>query len=143
MKLKEDLRSRSGRASWAITILIVEDNRDNQAIYQTILVHYGFAVLEAWDGEEGVRLARECLPNLIIMDISIPKIDGHEATRILKADGRTAWIPILALTAHALAEDRERAFAAGCDGYLSKPAEPRQVVETVRHLLEEAAARPR
>ncbi|HEY0095331.1 MAG TPA: response regulator [Archangium sp.] len=114
------------------TILLVEDNADNQAIYSTILEHVGFTVIQAWDGEEGVRLARERLPDLIFMDVSIPRIDGLEATRLLKADPSTAAIPVVALTAHAMAEDRERAMEAGCDGYLAKPVEPRRVMEEAR-----------
>ena len=117
------------------TVLIVEDNVDNRTIYRTILEHFGFAVLEAADGESGVRMARESRPDLVLMDISIPIIDGHEATRILKADPATASIPVMALTAHAMAEDRIRAAEAGCDGYLSKPAEPNHVVAEVRRLL--------
>lgn len=113
------------------TVLIIEDNRDNQDIYRTILEHHGYRVLIAGDGKSGIVLAHECNPDLILMDISIPIIDGHEATRILKADPRTAAIPIVALTAHALYEDQERALAAGCDGYLAKPVEPKRVVREV------------
>ena len=117
------------------TILLVEDNPDNLAIYIMALKHYGYSVLEAHDGEEAIRLAREEHPDLILMDVSIPKIDGWEATRILKADPATHKIPILALTAHALATDRAKAVEAGCDGYLAKPIEPRRVVEEIeRHL---------
>lgn len=123
------------------TVLIVEDNLDNRTIYGTILLHYGYQVLEACDGEAGVRMARERLPDCVLMDISIPIIDGHEATRILKADASTAHIPIIALTAHAMAEDRALAAAAGCDAYLSKPAEPKRVVAEVQRLIAEARAR--
>ena len=119
------------------TVLIVEDNSDNRIIYRTILEHSGFTVIEAVDGGSGVRLARECRPDLVLMDIAIPVIDGYEATRILKADPSTASIPIMALTAHAMAEDRLRAAEAGCDAYLAKPAEPNQVVAEVRRLLAE------
>ena len=117
------------------TVLIVEDNLDNRMIYRTILEHYGYEVLEAADGEAGVRLARERLPDLVLMDISIPIIDGHEATRMLKADQATAHIPVIALTAHAMAEDRLLAAEAGCDAYLAKPAEPKQVAAEVRRLI--------
>ena len=117
------------------TVLIVEDNLDNRTIYRTILEHYGYTVVEAGDGEAGVRLARERLPDVVLMDISIPIIDGHQATRILKADPATAAIPVIALTAHAMAEDRILAAEAGCDAYLSKPAEPKQVVAEVRRLI--------
>ncbi|HEX7090677.1 MAG TPA: response regulator [Longimicrobiales bacterium] len=117
------------------TVLLVEDNEDNLVVYRTILDHVGYNVLEARDGEEGVSRAREEHPDLILMDISIPKIDGWEATRRLKADEATRDIPVIALTAHALEEDRERALEAGCDGYLAKPIEPRRVVEEVRRFV--------
>jgi len=117
------------------TVLLVEDNEDNLVVYRTILDHVGYNVLEARDGEEGVNRAREEHPDLILMDISIPKIDGWEATRRLKADEATRDIPVIALTAHALEEDRERAIEAGCDGYLAKPIEPRRVVEEVRRFV--------
>ena len=117
-------------------ILLVEDNEDNRLVYRTILDHFGFVVLEAADGEEGIRRARADGPDLILMDVSIPKIDGWEATRQLKADPNTASIPIIALTAHALATDRAKAQEAGCDGYLAKPVEPRRVVEEVQKHLQ-------
>lgn len=116
-------------------VLLVEDNLDNRIIYRTILEHSGFHVLEAKDGEQALRLARDLLPHLVLMDISIPIVDGYEATRILKADPATAFIPVIALTAHAMVGDRALAAEAGCDAYLSKPAEPRRVVAEVRRLL--------
>jgi CheY-like chemotaxis protein len=122
------------------TILLVEDNADNRVIYRTILEHFGYRVLEATSGDEGIRLAREQHPDLILMDVSIPVIDGWEATKILKADEGTAGIPIIALTAHALASDRVTAMDVGCDGYLAKPVEPRRVVEEVERLLGPAGA---
>src|SRR5690606_32628010 len=118
-------------------ILLVEDNEDNRLVYRTILDHFGFQVLEAADGEEGIRRARADGPDLILMDVSIPKIDGWEATRHLKADPTTSMIPIIAHTAHALATDRAKAQEAGCDGYLAKPVEPRKVVEEVRKHLKQ------
>jgi CheY-like chemotaxis protein len=118
------------------TILLVEDHEDNRIVYRTVLEHFGYTVLEAHDGEEGVRRAREDRPDLVLMDISIPKLDGWEATRALKSDPATARIPVIALTAHALPEDRARATEAGCDGYLAKPVEPRRVVEEVRRVLD-------
>jgi CheY-like chemotaxis protein len=117
------------------TVLLVEDNEDNLVVYRTILEHVGFRVLEARDGEEGVNRARQEAPDLILMDISIPKIDGWEATRRLKGDEGTRAIPIIALTAHALEEDRQKAIHAGCDGYLAKPVEPRRVVQEVERFL--------
>lgn len=108
-------------------VLLVEDNADNCLIYRTILEFSGFKVHEARDGEEGLHLARAVEPGVIFMDISIPKIDGLALTRMLKADPATARIPIVALTAHALPEDRTRALEAGCDAYLVKPVRPRDV----------------
>ncbi|HEX8245313.1 MAG TPA: response regulator [Longimicrobium sp.] len=121
------------------TILLVEDHEDNRIVYRTMLEHFGYRVLLAGDGGEGVRLARESLPDLILMDVSIPVMDGWEATATLKRDPATARIPIIALTAHALAADRERAQEVGCDGYLAKPVEPRRVLEEVRRFLGDEA----
>jgi two-component system, cell cycle response regulator DivK len=117
------------------TVLIVEDNDDNRYVYATFLRHNGYRVLEAMDGEEGVRLASEALPDLVLMDISVPGMDGWEATRLLKKDSRTAGIPVVALTAHALAEHRELAARVGCDGYVAKPCDPSSLLENVRQLL--------
>lgn len=124
------------------TVLIVEDNADNRLIYRTILEHHGFTVIEAEDGEEGVRRARADAPSAVLMDISIPVLDGHEATRILKADAATASIPVIALTAHAMAEDRKRAADAGCDAYIAKPAEPWYVASVVERLVAERRGAP-
>ncbi|HSJ14188.1 MAG TPA: response regulator [Longimicrobiales bacterium] len=117
------------------TILLVEDNEDNLVVYRTILEHVGYNVIEARDGEEGVSRAREHHPDLILMDISIPKMDGWEATQRLKDDADTRDIPIIALTAHALEEDRQKAVQVGCDGYLAKPVEPRRVVQEVERFV--------
>jgi CheY-like chemotaxis protein len=117
------------------TVLLVEDNEDNLVVYRTILEHVGYRVVEARDGEEGVLRARQEHPDLILMDISIPKIDGWEATQRLKSDKETEMIPIIALTAHALEEDRQKALQAGCDGYLAKPVEPRRVVQEVERFV--------
>jgi two-component system cell cycle response regulator DivK len=122
------------------TVLLVEDNEDNRTIYTTILRHVGIDVIEAANGEDGIRLARERRPAVILMDVAMPGIDGWEATRRLKADMETAHIPVIALTAHAMAEDRQRAVEAGCEGYLAKPIEPRRVVEEVRKMLDRLAA---
>jgi CheY-like chemotaxis protein len=122
------------------TVLLVEDNEDNLLIYSTILRHSGFTVLEARDGQAGIDTATSELPGLILMDVSIPLIDGLEATRRLKADPKTKHIPIIALTAHALASDQQKAIEAGCDAYISKPAEPRIVLAAVKRYLGEAEA---
>lgn len=117
------------------TVLLVEDNEDNLVVYRTILEHVGYEVIEARDGEEGVSRARSEIPDIILMDISIPKIDGWEATVRLKGEDETSAIPIIALTAHALEEDRAKAMRAGCDGYLAKPVEPRRVVQEVEKFI--------
>lgn len=116
-------------------ILLVEDHEDNRNIYRTILEHYGFRVAVAADGRAGLQMAREELPDLILMDLSIPYVDGWEATRQLKEDAATSMIPVIALSAHALSEDEARARDAGCDGYLAKPVEPRRVVQEVQRFL--------
>lgn len=116
-------------------ILLVEDNEDSRTIYRLILEHFGFHVLAAATGAEALRLAREDDPALILMDVSIPILDGWAATATLKADVATRHIPVVALTAHALPSDRARAGEVGCDGYLAKPAEPRLVVQTILDLL--------
>src|SRR6201982_994525 len=101
-------------------VLLVEDNEDNRIVYSTILRHFGYSVTEALNGEEGITKARTEKPDLILMDISIPVIDGWEATQVLKHDPMTREIPIIALTAHALASDREKAMEDGGAGYLPK-----------------------
>lgn len=113
----------------------MEDNEDNRIIYSTVLRHVGYDVVEAEDGVQAVALARSLLPDLILMDISIPGMDGWEATRILRHDPATLGIPIIALTAHALADDRERALQMGFTAYLAKPVEPRTVVAEVRRWI--------
>jgi len=122
------------------TVLLVEDNEDNLIIYSTILRFGGYRVVEAHDGRAALAAARSANPDLILMDVSIPYIDGLEVTRRLKADPATRHVPIIALTAHALSSDRERALEAGCDGYISKPAEPRFVLDAVRGELGAAEA---
>jgi CheY-like chemotaxis protein len=123
-------------------VLIVEDNVDNLTIYCTILRHFGYEVIEATDGQAALDLARAKRPGVILMDVSIPIIDGWEVTRQLKADPVTADIPIIALTAHALASDREKAKAVGCDEYIPKPAEPQAVVAAVKRFLGEPLRSP-
>ena len=109
------------------TVLIVEDNEDNRLIYSEYLAHVGYRILEAANGIDGVAIVRRERPDLVLMDISMPQMDGLTATRRLKADPEVSAIPILALTAHAMPADRELARNAGCDGYLAKPIIPRDV----------------
>jgi two-component system cell cycle response regulator DivK len=129
----------SGGTSRSPTILLVEDNLHNRRIFQGVLVHAGFRVLEAEDGGKALAVVEREKPDLILMDLSIPVIDGWECTRRLKADPKTNAIPIIALTAHAMRGDEQRARDAGCDGYLAKPISPRRVVEEVRKALQRIA----
>ncbi len=117
------------------TILLVEDNLHNRRIFTSILTHYGFAVREAVNGAEAVELARSLRPDLILMDLSLPVLDGWEATRQIKGDDALRPIPIIALTAHAMSGDEGRALDAGCDAYLSKPISPKKVVTAVQEML--------
>jgi CheY-like chemotaxis protein len=102
-------------------ILVVEDNPDNMVLIYDILTSLNYTVLQAMDGEQGVAMADAERPDLILMDLSLPRLDGWQATQQIKANAALHHIPIIALTAHALIGDRERALAAGCDDYLSKP----------------------
>ena len=103
------------------TVLVVEDNALNLKLVRDVLGHAGYRVLEAGDAERGIALAREEAPDLILMDVQLPGIDGVEALGRLRADASTASIPVVALTALAMKEDRERFLSAGFDGYLEKP----------------------
>ncbi len=116
-------------------ILLVEDNLHNRRIFSSVLTHYGFEVREAVDGEEAVTMAQEDPPDLILMDLSLPIKDGWTATREIKETPGLEDIPVVALTAHAMDGDEERAREAGCDGYLSKPISPKAVVEEVKRRL--------
>jgi len=113
------------------TVLLVEDNDDNRIIYATALRFAGYNVLEATTGTEGVWHARTNRPDLILMDISIPELDGWEASALRKADEETKHSPIIAVTAHALPGDEERSIAVGCDGYLPKPITPAALLREV------------
>jgi CheY-like chemotaxis protein len=117
------------------TILIVEDNEMNRDMLSRRLKRRGYEVLVAVDGEMGIDLARAKAPDLILMDMSLPVIDGWEATRRLKADGALKHIPVIALTAHAMASDREKAMQAGCDDYDTKPIELTRLLAKIVTLL--------
>jgi len=122
-------------------ILLVEDQEMNRDMLSRRLRKRGFEVSIAVDGAEGVEKARAERPDLILMDMSLPVIDGWEATRQLKADDATRGIPVVALTAHAMSTDREKALAAGCDAYETKPVELPRLLETVEKLLGASQAR--
>lgn len=113
-------------------VLIVEDNQKNMKLFRDVLLAKGYRTLEATTGGEAVELATEHAPDLVLMDIQLPDLDGVQALRRLRADERTAGIPVLALTAQAMHGDRERFLAAGFDGYLSKPVDVRELIGTVR-----------
>ena len=119
-------------------ILLVEDNEMNRDMLSRRLQRRGYEVLIARDGREGVDLAASAAPDLVLMDMSLPEIDGWEATRLLKADPATNAIPIIALTAHAMAADRDQAVAAGCDDYDTKPIELDRLVEKMSIQLAKA-----
>ncbi len=117
------------------TILLVEDNEMNLDMLKRRLERKGFEVITAEDGVQGVALAEEVLPDLILMDMSLPGLDGWEATRRLKADPKTRSIPVLGLSAHAMTRDRERALAAGCDDYDTKPVDLERLLEKIETLI--------
>jgi two-component system cell cycle response regulator DivK len=116
-------------------ILLVEDNEMNRDMLSRRLQRKGYSVVTAEDGEKGLLLARSETPDLILMDINLPVMSGWEVTRLLKADGSTRHIPIIALTAHAWVTDREKALEAGCDDYDTKPVEFARLSEKIENLL--------
>jgi two-component system cell cycle response regulator DivK len=117
------------------TILIVEDDEDSRYVYGIVLEDHGFSVAMARSGDDGLRLARETRPHAILMDVSIPGMDGWTVTQRLKADPETRDIPVIIITAHAFPEDVARARQVGCDSFLTKPCEPRRVLEEVLKVL--------
>jgi CheY-like chemotaxis protein len=118
-------------------ILVVEDNDKNRKLVRDVLTFKGYAILEAETGEEGVRLAQERHPSLVLMDIRLPGIDGIEALRRLRAEQATRGIPIMAMTASVMTEDRQRITNAGFDAYQSKPIKLKDFVAAVERLLEQ------
>jgi two-component system cell cycle response regulator DivK len=117
-------------------ILVVEDNELNMKLFRDILLATGYRPIEATTGGEALALAAEHAPDLVLMDIQLPDLDGVQALRRLRADGRTAAIPVLAVTAQAMRGDREQFLAAGFDGYVSKPVNVRELLGTVRRHCE-------
>lgn len=119
------------------TILIVEDDPKNLTLFRDVLQVSGYRTIEATDGRQGIETAKSEIPNLILMDIQLPEIDGMEATRRLKADDITSSIPVIALTSYAMKGDKERILEAGCDGYLAKPVDIEELLDTVSRYLRE------
>ena len=120
------------------TVLYVEDNAFNRKIVRDLLARTSYRLIEALDGEAGVSTAQETLPDLIIMDIQLPKLSGLDATRRLRADPRTAGIPVIVITSFALAGDQQKAMEAGAAAYLAKPYSPRELLQTIRQLAPES-----
>src|SRR5262245_17989446 len=120
-------------------ILVIEDHEDNRRILRDLLTNADFEVIEAEDGETGLAAAAAHRPDLILIDIQLPDIDGYEAARRLKADTLLHAIPIIAVTSYALAGEAETARAAGCDAYIPKPYSPRQLLAKVREYLSSPA----
>jgi two-component system, cell cycle response regulator DivK len=116
-------------------ILIVEDQEDNRTILRDLLGKAGYDIVEAVNGEDGVALALAKRPDLILMDIQLPVMDGYEATRRIKANAELKAIPVIAVTSYALSGDEAKARAAGCDAYVAKPFSPRQLLAKVREYL--------
>ena len=116
-------------------ILVIEDTENNRRIFRDLLTHAGFELLEARDGEEGVAMAAEQRPDLILMDIQLPIMDGYAATRRIKADPALRSIPIIAVTSYALDGEEKTARAAGCDDYVPKPFSPRELLAKIRQHL--------
>ena len=116
-------------------ILVVEDNQDNRELVVKVLKINGYKVIEAVDGEEALEKTKTENPDLILMDLFIPKIDGYEVTRRLKSDRDLKHIPVIALTAHAMKGDMEVALAAGCDGYMPKPIDVRELPKQIEYFM--------
>jgi len=116
-------------------ILVVEDQEDNRLILRDLLSTAGYELIEATNGQEGVELAQKERPDLILMDIHLPVMDGYEATRRIKADAALHAIPVIAVTSYALSGDEAKARTAGCDGYVTKPFSPRQLLAKLREYL--------
>jgi CheY-like chemotaxis protein len=119
-------------------ILLVEDNEMNRDMLSRRLARKGFEVVMAEDGQKGLDMASSENPDLILMDMSLPVVDGWEATRRIKASDETKGIPVIALTAHAMAGDKEKTLAAGCDDYDTKPIELPRLLEKINMMLEKA-----
>jgi two-component system cell cycle response regulator DivK len=117
-------------------ILSIEDQVDNQRIVRDLMASAGYQVIEAIRGDQGVSLAEQCNPDLILMDIQLPGLDGYEATRRIKANPKLRQIPIIVVTSYALSGDEEKARAAGCDAYLAKPFDAMKLLAVVRQYLD-------
>jgi two-component system cell cycle response regulator DivK len=118
-------------------ILVIEDQEDNRRIVRDLLTSVGYEIIEAVTGEDGLTAAAAHVPDLILMDIQLPGLDGYDTTRRIKANPMLRHIPIIAVTSYALSGDDVKAFAAGCDGYVSKPFSPRALLAKIREFLQD------
>jgi len=123
-----------------VKILIVEDNEMNRDMLSRRLQRRGYEIIVAVDGHQGLEMVSSIMPDLILLDLSLPEIDGWEVTRRIKAETRTNHIPIIALTAHAMTGDREKALAAGCDDYDTKPVELDRLLGKIERLIARASS---
>ncbi len=121
-------------------ILVIEDNDENRRILRLLLVNAGYEVIEAITGEDGIGAASSVRPDLILMDVQLPGLDGYEATRRIKSDPGLNAIPIIVITSYALSGDDVKAFEAGCDAYIAKPFIPRQVLAKINEYLQSPTA---
>jgi two-component system, cell cycle response regulator DivK len=117
-------------------ILVIEDHEENRRLLRDLLTSFGYELIEAVTGEDGVIAAEKERPDLILMDIQLPGIDGYETTRRIKANPALNRIPVIAVTSYALSGDDIKAFAAGCDGYVTKPFDPADLLEKIREYLD-------
>ena len=131
-------RAGTGGGGMSKRILVIEDTEDNRQIIRDLLSSAGYELIEAVDGAEGVAPAQREMPDLILMDIQLPVIDGYEATRRIRAIPELAAVPIIAVTSYALSGDEAKTRAAGCDGYVAKPFSPRQLLAKIREFLPDA-----
>lgn len=120
-------------------VLVVEDHEENRRIVRLLLAHAGIEMIEAVNGEEGLAAAERERPDVILMDIQLPGLDGYEVTRRIKANPELRHIPIIVVTSYALSGDDKKAFEAGCDAYVTKPFAPRELLAKIRGYLETSA----
>ena len=128
----------NGRQEDIKKILVVDDNEDNRELVVKVLKNKGYEMIEAVDGEDALQKVEIERPSLILMDLSLPRMDGYEVTRRLKSMDEYKAIPIVALTAHAMKGDKEKAFHAGCTGYIAKPVDVRELPELIKSYLKDA-----
>jgi len=121
-------------------ILVVEDNQQNMYLTRFLLEKSGYEVVEAWDGPQGIDLADRVRPGLIIVDIQLPEMDGHQVTRVLRSRPALRGVPIIAVTSYAMPGDREKCLASGCTGYIEKPINPATFVREIESYLAPAPA---